>query len=68
MRKIEEQYKLLEELLVLAQYRKNAGETEWLEFKTNIGESRCSITYDGVGNYISGLSNSIFMLSVNNFA
>lgn len=58
MRKIEEQYKLLEELLVLAQYRKNAGETEWLEFKTNIGESRCSITYDGVGNYISGLSNS----------
>ena len=58
MRKIEEQYKLLEELLVLAQYRKNAGETEWLEFKTNIGESRCSITYEGVGNYISGLSNS----------
>ena len=29
-----------------------------MEFKANIGESRCSITYEGVGNYISGLSNS----------
>lgn len=55
---IEEQHKLLEELLAQARQRMNAGETEWIEFKTNIGESRCSITYEGVGNYISGLSNS----------
>ena len=58
MRTIEEQHKLLEELLSQARQRMNAGETEWIEFKTNIGESRCSITYEGVGNYISGLSNS----------
>ena len=58
MRTIEEQYNLLEGLLKLARQRRSAGETEWMEFKTNIGESRCSITYEGVGNYISGLSNS----------
>ncbi len=58
MRTKEEQYKLLEELLCLARQRKAAGETEWLEFKTNIGEAHCSITYEGIGNYISGLSNS----------
>lgn len=58
MRTTEEQRHLLQELLSLACQRKSAGETEWLEFKTNIGESKCSITYDGVGNYISGLSNS----------
>lgn len=58
MRTIEEQQQLLQELLVLARQRRSAGETEWLEFKTNIGESHCSITYEGVGNYISGLSNS----------
>lgn len=58
MRTIEEQYKLLEELLAQVRQWKGAGETEWMEFKTNIGESRCSITYEGVGNYISGLSNS----------
>ena len=58
MRTIEEQQKLLEELISLARQRRDAGETEWMEFKTNIGESRCSITYEGVGNYISGLSNS----------
>ena len=58
MRTIEEQHKLLEELLATARQRKDAGETEWLEFKTNIGESHCSITYEGVGEYISGLSNS----------
>ena len=58
MRTIEEQHKLLEELISLARQRNSAGETEWMEFKTNIGESRCSITYEGVGNYISGLSNS----------
>lgn len=58
MRTLEEQYKLLEELLLEARKRKSAGEREWLEFKTNIGESHRSITYEGVGNYISGLSNS----------
>lgn len=58
MRSQEEQYKLLEELLSLARQRNAAGETEWLEFKTNIGEAHCSITYEGIGNYISGLSNS----------
>lgn len=58
MRTIEEQHKLLEELIYMARQRKEAGETEWMEFKTNIGESKCSITYEGVGNYISGLSNS----------
>ena len=58
MRTIEEKYQLLEELITLARQRRDAGETEWLEFKTNIGESRCSITYEGVGKYISGLSNS----------
>lgn len=58
MRTIEEKYQLLEELISLARQRRDAGETEWMEFKTNIGESRCSITYEGVGKYISGLSNS----------
>ena len=58
MRTIEEQQQLLEELLTIARQRMSAGETEWLEFKTNIGESHCSITYEGVGNYISGLANS----------
>lgn len=58
MRTTEEQLQLLEELITMARQRRDAGETEWMEFKTNIGESRCSITYEGVGNYISGLSNS----------
>lgn len=58
MRTTDEQYNLLEELLSQARQRTNAGETEWMEFKTNVGESRCSITYEGVGSYISGLSNS----------
>ena len=58
MRTIEELELLLKELLALARLRRSAGETEWLEFKTNIGESHCSITYEGVGNCISGLSNS----------
>lgn len=58
MRTLEEQHKLLDYLLSLARQRRGAGETEWMEFKTNIGESKCSITYEGVGCYISGLSNS----------
>lgn len=34
------------------------GEADWLEFKTNISESHSSITYERVGCYLSGLSNS----------
>lgn len=55
MRTTEEQHKLLEELLEQARQRKSAGETEWLEFKTNIGESRCSVTYDGLEIIFLGL-------------
>lgn len=58
MRTLEEQVTLLEDLLTIARQRKEAGETEWLEFKTNISESHSSITYERVGEYISGLSNS----------
>lgn len=58
MRTVEEQHQLLEELLAIAHKRTDAGETEWLEFKTNIGESHCSVTYEGIGEYISGLSNA----------
>ena len=57
MRTQEEQIALLEHLLDIARRRKDAGETEWLEFKTNISESHSSITYEGVGKYISGISN-----------
>lgn len=57
MRTQEEQIALLEHLLDIARIRKEAGETEWLEFKTNISESHSSITYEGVGKYISGISN-----------
>lgn len=57
MRTREEQIALLEHLLDIARRRKEAGETEWLEFKTNISESHSSITYEGVGKYISGISN-----------
>ena len=58
MRTLDEQISLLKELLNIARQRKEAGETEWLEFKTNISESHSSITYERVGEYISGLSNS----------
>ena len=57
MRTQEEQIALLEHLLDIARRRKEAGETEWLEFKTTICESHSSITYEGVGKYISGISN-----------
>ena len=57
MRSQEEQIALLEHLLYIARKRREAGETEWLEFKTNISESHSSITYEGVGKYISGISN-----------
>lgn len=58
MRNIEEQRALLFELVNIAKTRQEAGETEWLEMKTNISESHASITYEGVGKYLSGLSNS----------
>lgn len=58
MRNIEEQRTLLSELVGIAKTRREAGETEWLEMKTNISESHASITYEGVGKYLSGLSNS----------
>ena len=57
MRTQEEQIALLEHLLDLARKRRESGETEWLEFKTNISESNSSVTYEGVGRYISGISN-----------
>lgn len=57
MRTREEQIALLEHLFDIARKRKEVGETEWLEFKTNISESHSSITYEGVGKYISGISN-----------
>lgn len=57
MRTHEEQIALLERLLDIAKRRREAGETEWLEFKTNISESHSSVTYEGVGKYISGISN-----------
>ena len=44
MRTFYEQISLLKELLNIARQRKEAGETEWLEFKTNISESHSSIT------------------------
>jgi len=57
MRTYEEQIALLEHLLDIARKRRETGETEWLEFKTNISESHSSVTYEGVGKYISGISN-----------
>lgn len=57
MRTQDEQIALLEHLIDIARKRKEAGETEWLEFKTNISESHSSVTYEGVGKYISGISN-----------
>lgn len=57
MRTYDEQTALLEHLLDIARKRREAGETEWLEFKSNISESHSSITYERVGHYISGISN-----------
>ncbi|MBP5351663.1 MAG: putative DNA binding domain-containing protein [Fibrobacterales bacterium] len=48
----------MDSILDKAKVRGAAGEQEWLEFKTNIGESHASITYDGVGEYLSGLANA----------
>ena len=57
MRTIEEQYELLEVLLAIAKRGGENGELDWLEFKTNIAEQSASITYEGVGKYISGMAN-----------
>ena len=48
----------LESILEKAKSRGSAGEREWLEFKTNIGESHTSITYERLGEYLSGLANA----------
>lgn len=48
----------LDSILNKAQTRGSAGELEWLEFKTNIGESHTSITYERLGEYLSGLANA----------
>ncbi len=45
-------HKLFYELL------NEGNESEWLEFKTNFGEKNKSISPEGVGEYISALSNS----------
>ena len=58
MRSKEKQIELLENLIAMAKSRGKEGESEWLEFKTNISESHASITYERVGCYLSGLSNS----------
>lgn len=58
MRTLEEQYELLESLLEIARKGGENGELDWLEFKTNIAEQKASITYEGVGEYISGMANS----------
>lgn len=58
MRTLEEQYELLESLLDIARKGGENGELDWLEFKTNIAEQKASITYEGVGEYISGMANS----------
>ena len=58
MRTKEKQIELLVELIAVAKARGKDGERDWLEFKTNISESHASITYERVGCYLSGLSNS----------
>lgn len=58
MRSKDKQIELLHKLIAIAQARGKEGENEWLEFKTNISESHASITYERVGCYLSGLSNS----------
>lgn len=58
MRTPQELTSFLESILEKAKSRGSAGELEWLEFKTNIGESHTSITYDRLGEYLSGLANA----------
>ena len=50
---------LMENIIkLLNELRKYPDELPWLEFKTNIAEQKASITYEGVGEYISGMANS----------
>ena len=42
---------LLEKLL------QTEGEQTWLEFKTNVAKQKSSVTFEGIGEYISALSN-----------
>lgn len=58
MRTSQELTSFLESILEKAKSRGSAGETEWLEFKTNIGEAHTSITYERLGHYLSGLANA----------
>jgi len=44
-------HKLLEKLL------QTGGEHTCLEFKTNVAKQKSSVTFEGVGEYISALSN-----------
>lgn len=57
MRTIEEQYELIEDLLETAKRGGENGELDWLEFKTNVATQNASITYEGIGKYISGMAN-----------
>ena len=58
MKSSQELTSFLESILEKAESRGSAGETEWLEFKTNIGELHTSITYERLGEYLSGLANA----------
>ncbi len=58
MRSSQELTSFLESFLEKAKSRGSAGETEWLEFKTNIGVAHTSITYERLGDYLSGLANA----------
>ncbi len=58
MKTLEQNIETLESLIAYAKSKGDSGESDWLEFKTNIGKSRSSITYERVGEYISGLANA----------
>ncbi len=58
MRTIEQNIEIFEKQIAYAKSRGIGGENDWLEFKTNIGASRSSITYERVGEYISALANA----------
>lgn len=58
MRTSQELASFLDSILEKAKARGSAGELEWLEFKTNIGESHASVTYERLGEYLSGLANA----------
>ncbi len=45
-------------ILLLETLLGNSEEQNWLEFKTNVAKTRASVTPEGIGEYISALSNS----------